>query len=603
MKIYTYRSGHMTLKRVLSIALSLLVLVQMTPAAFVIEKVEAAVGTVTVSTINGSGTGPYTVSGSWEPVGNQPCWNSGQGGSFRYFLNVFEDMNANGEFDSGTDLVLQALNPAPCNGDYEGSVSNDDNNLGGGWPASGQSFSPTNFNLAEGSHSICSALLHVNNQGGDVVDSDCLDNAVIVPPADVCPDDDGLQTEGPCTSEDVCPNDAGIQTDPNDCTPQDLCPNDIGLQTTTPCPSEDVCPNDVGIQTNPDDCTPSGPTDVCPNVAGDQATGPCADQVCTDAGNIWNTSTQTCDTPSVPDANLSITKSVDDSTPNEGQTLAYSLSVTNSGPDNATNVVVADVLPAGLTFVSASSTVGTYASSTGDWTVGALANGASALLDITVTVNSSTAGQTITNSASVDGSENDSVAENNNASASAVVNTPDQGSQRFTLDVTITGDGTGSVTGNGIDCVSGEASGDCQETYDAGTIVNITATANEGSNFDNSWTIGGGTCTGNNTPCSVTINSNVSLSAHFGLNQTTTTSGGGGGGSHRGGGIVLGINNDEPQGQVLGATFEPGLPNTGNGPLNSGETNALAIIFAGMIALVGLNLASFKALKLETKSK
>jgi hypothetical protein len=82
--------------------------------------------------------------------------------------------------------------------------------------------------------------------------------------------------------------------------------------------------------------------------------------------------------------------------------------------------------------------------------------------------------------------------------------------------------------------------------------------------------------------------------------DTTTTT------THRSGGsrgTVLGINNDEPQGQVLGATFEPGLPNTGNGPLDSTETNTLAIIFAGMIALVGLNLASFKALKFEVKSK
>ena len=50
---------------------------------------------------------------------------------------------------------------------------------------------------------------------------------------------------------------------------------------------------------------------------------------------------------------LLIAKAVSDPTPNVGETITYSLAVANSGPDTATGVVVTDLLPAGVTFVSA----------------------------------------------------------------------------------------------------------------------------------------------------------------------------------------------------------------------------------------------------------
>lgn len=69
-----------------------------------------------------------------------------------------------------------------------------------------------------------------------------------------------------------------------------------------------------------------------------------------------------------------------------GDTLTYVLTVTNSGPDDATNVAVTDLLPAGLTYVSDDSAGATYAPASGLWTIGDLANGASMSLRITVTV-------------------------------------------------------------------------------------------------------------------------------------------------------------------------------------------------------------------------
>ncbi len=51
---------------------------------------------------------------------------------------------------------------------------------------------------------------------------------------------------------------------------------------------------------------------------------------------------------------LSIAKSVDDATPNIGQTITFSLEITNAGPDVATDVTVVDPVPAGFTYVGGS---------------------------------------------------------------------------------------------------------------------------------------------------------------------------------------------------------------------------------------------------------
>ncbi|MEQ1687306.1 MAG: proprotein convertase P-domain-containing protein [Sphingopyxis sp.] len=100
-------------------------------------------------------------------------------------------------------------------------------------------------------------------------------------------------------------------------------------------------------------------------------------------------------------ADLSLTKTVSNAAPAFGATISYTLGVTNAAgsPLSATGVQVLDVLPAGVTFVSATGT-GTYNSGTGIWTVGTLAPGASASLTITVTV-AATAGATVQNTAEV----------------------------------------------------------------------------------------------------------------------------------------------------------------------------------------------------------
>lgn len=77
---------------------------------------------------------------------------------------------------------------------------------------------------------------------------------------------------------------------------------------------------------------------------------------------------------------LALNKTIDNNRPNAGQTIAYEVTLTNEGPTNATGIVVADPLPAGLTFVSASPELGSYDRETGRWSITQLDAGASARL-------------------------------------------------------------------------------------------------------------------------------------------------------------------------------------------------------------------------------
>jgi uncharacterized repeat protein (TIGR01451 family) len=54
-------------------------------------------------------------------------------------------------------------------------------------------------------------------------------------------------------------------------------------------------------------------------------------------------------------ADLSLAKTVDNTSPNVGENITYTLTLTNDGPNTATNVTVSDTLPTGLDFVSVGS--------------------------------------------------------------------------------------------------------------------------------------------------------------------------------------------------------------------------------------------------------
>ena len=100
-----------------------------------------------------------------------------------------------------------------------------------------------------------------------------------------------------------------------------------------------------------------------------------------------------------PLAVLSLVKSVDKALANPGDTLAYTVTVSNSGQSDATNVVLVDTLPAGFTFADSKG------NNTGDteatWTLGTLAIGADKTVTYDVLIDSHAGVDTYENLATV----------------------------------------------------------------------------------------------------------------------------------------------------------------------------------------------------------
>ncbi|MCW2766601.1 MAG: hypothetical protein JWO11_2560 [Nocardioides sp.] len=123
-------------------------------------------------------------------------------------------------------------------------------------------------------------------------------------------------------------------------------------------------------------------------------------------------------TPSMTD--LAIEKSDAVGPVFEGGTITYTLTVTNSGPADATGVKATDVLPTGVSFVSAANGCADV-SGTVTCDFGALADGASE--SATIVVRADAAG-TISNTATVDGDEVDPNPANNTDSEQTTVDAP-----------------------------------------------------------------------------------------------------------------------------------------------------------------------------------
>jgi len=118
-------------------------------------------------------------------------------------------------------------------------------------------------------------------------------------------------------------------------------------------------------------------------------------------------------------ANVSISKTAPVSVL-PGATFTYTLTVSNAGPDAATNVTTTDVLPAGVTFVSAAPSQGTCSGTTTvTCVIATLASGATATIAISVAASTSPA--TISNTASVTAFQSDPAVANNSSTASVIV--------------------------------------------------------------------------------------------------------------------------------------------------------------------------------------
>ena len=138
-----------------------------------------------------------------------------------------------------------------------------------------------------------------------------------------------------------------------------------------------------------------------------------------------NTVTEPTTVANITDADLAIIK-VDTPDPVEiGKELSYVLTVTNHGPGPASSVNVTDILPDGVTFLSAVPSQGTTdnVSNIVTWNIGDLLLGNS--VNLTINVLSPTVPGMIVNTANVSGMENDPKEENNEASAFTQVTSPD----------------------------------------------------------------------------------------------------------------------------------------------------------------------------------
>lgn len=100
-----------------------------------------------------------------------------------------------------------------------------------------------------------------------------------------------------------------------------------------------------------------------------------------------------------PEVNVTITKTANNTRPNVGETVVFTIVATNNGPDTANNLVVTDTLPAGLDFVSCTDGgVWDPVTRTVTWPSAVVLNGANVTYYLTALVNSTIlAGTNVTN--------------------------------------------------------------------------------------------------------------------------------------------------------------------------------------------------------------
>gem|GEM_PF-2759915 len=154
-------------------------------------------------------------------------------------------------------------------------------------------------------------------------------------------------------------------------------------------------------------------------------------------------------------ADLAVIKTVDDPTPAEGDTIVWTVTVTNGGPVDATGVVLSDVLPDGFTYLEDDG-AGSYNETSGSWIIELLPVAASKTLNIVAEIDAGTAGTTITNIISVEEADQPD---------------PDLSNNQDSVDVTVNADGGEGGT----------------EACDGRVIISEIAWAGTAANPDDEW--------------------------------------------------------------------------------------------------------------------
>ncbi|MEM9366376.1 MAG: DUF11 domain-containing protein [Planctomycetota bacterium] len=134
----------------------------------------------------------------------------------------------------------------------------------------------------------------------------------------------------------------------------------------------------------------------------------------TPGNNNLNEDDQSQITVETQTIDLSIQKTASTLTPNTGETVTFTVTVQNNGPDDATNVQIRDVLPTGLSLSNSSTTAGTYSPGTGLWQIDRVAVGSSVIptLTINAVVDTRTAVTNVAEVIAADQRDSDSIPDN-----------------------------------------------------------------------------------------------------------------------------------------------------------------------------------------------
>jgi uncharacterized repeat protein (TIGR01451 family) len=202
-------------------------------------------------------------------------------------------------------------------------------------------------------------------------------------------------------------------------------------------------------------------------------------------------------------ADLAIEKTVDNPTPNVGDSVTFTITLSNNGPDDSTGAEVTDLLPQGVTLQNAVASQGSYDAASGVWTLGPIANGSTATLALTVSVDQPGA---ITNIATITGeNENDPVQSNNESGAAIngqladieVLKTVDNAAPNVGDTVTF----TITAHDNGPDDATGVA---ITDNVPAGLAL-VSATPSQGTYAGGRWSVGTLTASGAGATATLSI--------------------------------------------------------------------------------------------------
>lgn len=138
---------------------------------------------------------------------------------------------------------------------------------------------------------------------------------------------------------------------------------------------------------------------------------------------VTDTSQYTSEFGPMRDADLSVAKTASAAAAEENDIVTFTITVSNiTGPSNTTGVEVTDLIGGGLVYLNHSASQGTYNSSTGVWSVGALAFGGTATLSIDAYVDNC---GNLANTANITAAgQYDPVSADNTATATVTVTCP-----------------------------------------------------------------------------------------------------------------------------------------------------------------------------------